>query len=34
MEEINLVLEALNKSDGSELNYLFEAEVENETANT
>jgi len=33
MAEINLVLETLNKSDGSELNYLFEApggdEIEN-----
>jgi phage terminase Nu1 subunit (DNA packaging protein) len=34
MEEINLVLEALNKSDGSELNYLFEAENENKSADT
>jgi phage terminase Nu1 subunit (DNA packaging protein) len=33
MEEINLVLEALNKSDGHELDYLF-SDGENETANT
>jgi phage terminase Nu1 subunit (DNA packaging protein) len=29
-EEINLVLEALNKSDGSELNYLFSDEAPGE----